>query len=128
MASSLKNLNVLFVDDDRLTVEITRRLLEKYFKKVYFTYDGDEALELYEKEKENIDVIISDYNMPHMQGDELAKQVLKIDENQTFFLYSSENIEDEAKEVGLEFLPKPFELEYFDYIASVHQEKSVLSA
>ncbi|MCV6607804.1 MAG: response regulator [Campylobacterales bacterium] len=120
----LQNLNVLFVDDDKMTVELTRAVLSKYFKNVYSAYDGQEALEMYKKNPEDFHVIISDYNMPNMNGGVFSKEILKINKEQCFFLFSIDNKEDEANEIGVNFLPKPLELDYLDYIsAEYHQEK-----
>ncbi len=76
--------------------------------------DGKEALEIINKEK--IDILISDHNMPHVTGIELYRTLLKRSERPFFVLSSGsdlETIESDEKlteeEVSqITFLPKPF--------------------
>ena len=68
------SMNVLIVDD----FATMRRILRNILKQLGFTNfveaeDGTTALEVLEKQK--IDLIISDWNMPKMTGLELLKAV-----------------------------------------------------
>jgi len=59
---------ILVVDDDALTLQVIARALEGY--EVTVARDGDEALRLVEPGS-RIDLLITDYLMPTMMGDEL---------------------------------------------------------
>ena len=78
----LKNQTVLFVEDEELAREKLAKLLSKLFKEVILASNGLEGLEKYEKSKitnEKIDLIISDINMPIMNGLEMLEKIREID-------------------------------------------------
>lgn len=78
----LKNQRVLFVEDEELAREKLAKLLSKLFKEVISASNGLEGLEKYEKSKitnEKIDLIISDINMPIMNGLEMLEKIREID-------------------------------------------------
>lgn len=72
----LKNLNILYAEDDlnqRQSVEKTLKLL---FKNVYTANDGEDALLLFEKY--NIQIVLLDYVMPKLDGYETATKIKKL--------------------------------------------------
>ena len=74
---SLKNLIILYVEDDNEVRENITQSLSYYVKDVLSARDGDEAFELYEKYSP--DIIITDIDMPGMSGLELAARVREYD-------------------------------------------------
>lgn len=62
---------ILFVDDD----PIAHKLIEVYLRswKVFYAFSGEDALDILDKE--NIQIVISDINMPNMNGIELLKKI-----------------------------------------------------
>ena len=78
----LRTQTVLFVEDEELARDVLAKILTKLFKKVITAANGQEGLENFNKEKntdEPIDLIISDINMPIMNGLEMLKNIRKID-------------------------------------------------
>lgn len=77
----MKKIAVLCVDDEKIILDSLKTQLENNFKNKYlFEYaeNGEEALELVEyflSEQVDILLVISDYQMPGMQGDEFAKRL-----------------------------------------------------
>jgi CheY-like chemotaxis protein len=78
----LKKQRVLFVEDEELAREKLAKLLSKLFKEVILASNGLEGLEKFEKSKitnEKIDLIISDINMPIMNGLDMLEKIREID-------------------------------------------------
>ncbi len=77
----MKKIAILCVDDEKIILDSLKIQLENNFKNKYlFEYaeNGEEALELVEYFlAENVDIllVISDYQMPGMKGDEFAKRL-----------------------------------------------------
>ncbi len=71
----------LVVDDEADIREILKEFLEGSGGKVRLASDGFEALDIYTKEKENIDVVITDLGMPRMSGEELSRRLKQVNPN-----------------------------------------------
>lgn len=65
---------LLLVDDDEYFREITRRQLEKQGYKVIEAADGPSAME--GLLNNSIDLILLDYILPNITGDQLAKELM----------------------------------------------------
>lgn len=68
-----KRLKVLVVDDSKVMRGIIRKMLGAASAEVLEACDGKQALELLAGQ--SVDCIISDWNMPRMQGIELLRRV-----------------------------------------------------
>jgi PAS domain S-box-containing protein len=78
----LKSLNVLFVEDEDLARVLLAKTLSKIFKNVFTSANGLEGFEKFKESQtsiEKIDLIISDINMPIMNGLEMLENIRKID-------------------------------------------------
>ena len=68
-----KELNILYVEDDAITLKKICSILSRTFKNVFSASNGKEALDYYQTNA--IDIIISDINMPIMNGLDMAKEI-----------------------------------------------------
>lgn len=75
----LKTITVLYVEDDYLIREQTKAMFQNLFKETIVASDGQEGLESYKENKDKIDVVVSDINMPNMDGLEMSEEIHKID-------------------------------------------------
>jgi PAS domain S-box-containing protein len=75
----LEKLNVLYVEDDMKIRTEMSEILGNFFGNVYTAEDGSVGLKLYNEKKDKIDVIVSDINMPVMNGIEMAKEIRQED-------------------------------------------------
>ncbi len=98
-----KDLKVLFVEDDTELLIETKEVLEDFFSSVTATTNGQEALEEYKKFYKNntyhYDLIITDINMPLIDGVQLIKEIHKINIEQSIIVISAYN--DSARLIQL---------------------------
>lgn len=105
----LKNLKILYIDDEDLIREDAVEYLSFYCDNVYEACDGKDGLEKYKEIKP--DVIITDIKMPKLNGLDMIKEIRKTDKTTkiiiaTAFLETSYLVE--AIELGLvKYLVKP---------------------
>ncbi|MBD3671111.1 MAG: response regulator [Gammaproteobacteria bacterium] len=111
--SKFENLQVLLVDDIKSMRTMIRGILFNIgIHKIHDAADGHEALSVLKQQE--IDLIISDWNMPKMDGLELLKAV-RADEkykDMPFLMITAENRKEnviDAIQAGTsEFIAKPF--------------------
>ncbi|MGO4886062.1 MAG: response regulator [Bryobacteraceae bacterium] len=68
-----KTPQILLVDDNRQGLIARKSVLQELGYNIATATSGAEALELFEKQ--NFDVVVTDYKMPRMDGIELIKQI-----------------------------------------------------
>ena len=90
----LKSITVLYAEDDLLVRREISEVFSKLFKNLYVACDGKEALEIYQKEKNNIDIIISDINMPKINGFEFLEEVKKENKEIPFIFITAHSQKD----------------------------------
>jgi two-component system chemotaxis response regulator CheY len=72
----IEKLRVLVVDDSNLARKhITRVLNNMGINNIITANDGTEAVELFQAEAEAFDLIVTDYNMPEMDGQQLTQYI-----------------------------------------------------
>jgi len=79
--SNLKNIKILYAEDESSLREITLNILKGFTKAQFVATNGLEGLELFKKHQEDIDLIITDVNMPQMNGLEMIKEIKRINPN-----------------------------------------------
>ncbi|MCX5862800.1 MAG: response regulator, partial [Deltaproteobacteria bacterium] len=72
------NETILLVEDWEMVRDLVVTVLEKFGYTVLSAGDGQEALEVYEKEQGNISLVILDILMPRMDGKECLEGLLRI--------------------------------------------------
>lgn len=81
-----KNFNLLIVDDEVVTLKLTKQGLEKLGYNVAIFSKPEESLVYFKENHSNVHLIISDKSMPKMRGIELLKEIRKIDKVVPFFI------------------------------------------
>ena len=112
--SSIKGKTFLLIDDEPMVTDICKMMLNKLGHKVLTAHSGIEGIKLYEANRNRIDLIISDFNMPGMNGQEVVDKVRVIDHGVKVLLSSgglSVAEEEEAIIRGFDgFIKKPYSL------------------
>lgn len=75
----LKELTILYVEDEESLRTILNEVLIRDFKEVYHAGNGKKGFEIF-KEK-HPDIVITDVNMPVMDGFEMTKKILLTNPN-----------------------------------------------
>lgn len=104
--------NILIVDDEPELRTMMKDILETHGHTVITAHNGKEALTVYEKEKEKIDLVISDLGMPVMDGRQFLATLRKQGSTVAFILitgYLDQGTKQDLLGEGAnEVLLKPF--------------------
>jgi diguanylate cyclase (GGDEF)-like protein len=110
----LKTISVLYVEDENDVREFTSKLLSSLLRKVYVAADGLQGLEVFKKNKEDIDLIVTDINMPKMDGLSMCEAIKKINAEIPLVITSAHNDTNFFKksiEIGVStYAMKPIDL------------------
>lgn len=109
--SRLKEITVLYCEDEASLREVTTGILKTFTKKQYVAEDGDIGLEYFKKHNDDIDIIITDVSMPNMNGLEMSKKIKEINPNVPIIVataFSNSEYLLEAIELGIDkYVLKP---------------------
>ena len=105
---------VLLVDDEEVILEVGQDLLEAMGYRILVARDGKEAVKVYKKNWDKIDIVVMDMVMPNMGGGEAYDRIREINPNVKVLLSSGFSIDGEASEIldrGCDgFIQKPFNM------------------
>jgi len=105
---------LLLVDDEQAVLEVGRGMLEALGYEVLTAEGGREALTIYRKNRETIDLVILDMIMPKISGGETYDRLRKLEPGVKVLLSSGYALDGQASEIlnrGCRgFIQKPFNL------------------
>ncbi len=110
---------VMIVDDSAVSLNVMALSLEKLNVKIFKAHDGVEALEVLDRDGDKISLVLTDYQMPKMDGLELTQEIRKRyrKDRMAILVLSGEDDKDAVFDffkVGAnDFLSKPFNFEEF---------------
>ncbi|MEA3553872.1 MAG: response regulator [Campylobacterota bacterium] len=111
----LKQSTLLYVEDDLNISGFFSNIMGQIFKKMYISYDGNEGLEVFKKHKDEIDIVITDINMPKLSGIDMIEYIREINYDVPIIIISAFGDEKSLKRiVNLAvdgFINKPFVLD-----------------
>jgi len=110
--------SLLYVEDEALVRRIAISYLKDYFIQVYEASDGKEALEVYYDKKP--DIIITDIQMPNLNGLEFCTQIRKNDDKTPIIISTAYTT--------TEYLLEAVSLNLVKYLVKPIKEKSLLEA
>ena len=105
---------ILIIEDEVSIRTIIKKYLSKFDIECIEAENGKKGLEIFKKNKDNIDLIIMDVMMPEMDGIECTREIRKLSNVPIIILTAKSEDEDEIEglEVGAnDFVTKPFNLE-----------------
>ena len=104
---------ILIADDEESIRTLLKRVLKNRCEKVITAKDGYEALQQYQFAKDIIDLVITDYNMPTMNGQQLIQEIRQTQTRHTPIILITANTltSQQAQNINAdEILTKPFQL------------------
>ena len=108
-----KNIKILYVEDDEIARENGVEYLQNFFETIYGASDAIVALQLYEKYKP--DIIITDIQMPKLNGLEFVKKIRQKDKKTQIIIITAFCDKD--------YLLKAIELQLVKYLIKPVKEK-----
>ncbi len=107
--------SILLVDDEKIILNVGMELLESMGYQVLVAGSGKEAIEVFKKNQDKIDMIILDTIMPEMGGNETYEKLKEINPGIKVLLSSGYGINDQAVQILAHdcdgFIQKPFSME-----------------
>ncbi|MCG2778596.1 MAG: response regulator [Desulfobacterales bacterium] len=105
---------ILLVDDEESIRQLGEELLGSFGYTVLTAPDGESALELYEKENEQVDLVILDLSMPGMGGKRCLEKLVEMNPRVKVIIasgYSVNGPTKDAVDAGAKgFVGKPYEI------------------
>jgi PAS domain S-box-containing protein len=103
---------ILLADDEESIRAVAASMLELIGYKVLTAVDGREAIDIYNEKKNEIDIVVLDMTMPHVDGGEAFKEIRRINPDAKVLIasgYSKEDIGARFAGKGVtEVLQKPY--------------------
>ncbi len=110
--SAPPNTTILFADDEETVRQLGKLFLERLGYNVLLAQNGPDALEIYQAEKNHIDLVIMDMTMPKLTGVQVLGMLLEINPNCKIIISSGHTQEASTQELirkgAKDFLAKPY--------------------
>lgn len=129
------SLKTLYLEDEQVVRTATLDIFEKIFEEILVGEDGQEGLEIFQKNPD-IDLVITDINMPHKNGFQAVKQMRDIKPKLHAIFVSGYSFEGFMEDMGSisginSYVKKPCDMSYLvkiiDNIATkVSEDKKLL--
>ena len=107
-----QDLTLLYVEDNEDAREMTTMILEDFFDNIIVAVDGEDGLKKFEEN--NIDLIITDINMPNLNGLQMCKKIRNIDAEVPIIVLSAHNEDSffmDSIKIGINgYLLKPIDI------------------
>ena len=105
---------ILLIDDEKMILDVGLELLEELGYTVLSAMSGQEAIDVFQKDQDNIDLVIMDMIMPGMGGGETFDRLKEINPAVKVLLSSGYSIDGQATKIlrrGCDgFIQKPFNM------------------
>jgi DNA-binding NtrC family response regulator len=119
---------VLVVDDDPDVLKMTCIYLRLHNYDIFSASDPRKALEIVNA-NHDIDLVISDVDMPQMRGTELVREIIQISPGTACMLVSGLEIDPESVPNGIPLLQKPINAtDLFSTINNILHSKGVAAS
>ena len=127
-----KELKILYVEDNPDARTFTLEMLNRFFKDITTAENGKDGLQNFKNDK--FDIVLTDINMPIMNGLDMAKEIKKINSSIPILVLSAHNEQNyfvSSIEIGIDgYLFKPLEINQFvktlfKSVEKIHLQKEI---
>ena len=112
----MKDYNILVIDDEAAQRDVLTGYLKKKGYKIFSASSGKEGIEI--AKNNSVDIILSDFKMPDLNGIEVLEQVKKINPEISFVIVTAYGtVENAVKAMRLgafDYISKPVDLDELD--------------
>ena len=103
---------ILMIEDNQSVCEMMGMFFKKEKWEAEFAYDGEAAVEVYEKDHETIDIVLLDLNLPKKDGMQVAADIRRVSPTVPIIMLTARDSESDQV-LGLEmgaddYVTKPF--------------------
>ena len=124
----LKRLKILYVEDDDVIRNELSNLLLGFFGKVFIEKDGESGLRTFLTNQKDIDLVLTDINMPKLSGIDMVKKIRDIGSTVPVFFataHSDSSFLFEAIKLKVyEYIVKPIDIKKF--LVSINDLANIL--
>ncbi len=110
-----EDLTLLYIEDNEESRRSSIGIFEEFFQNIILAVDGIDGLDKLEKNK--VDIIITDINMPHMDGLTMIEKIKEVDKTTPIIILSAHNEAHyllESIKLAIDgFMLKPLQMESF---------------
>lgn len=114
---------MLLVDDEPLVRNVEQHMLSNAGFRVLVAASGEEAVQVFNRQHESIDLVILDYTMPGLSGAEAWGELRDIDPAVNVVFCSGNCSDEEADQLLAQgakgYIPKPFLMS--DFVPKIQQ-------
>jgi signal transduction histidine kinase len=112
-----KTLTILYVEDNQDSRESTLKMLNHFFDNIIIAEDGLIGLDKFKTNQESIDIVLTDINMPNMNGIEMLESIRDLDKLIPCIILSAHDEIDfflRSIKLGIDgYILKPVEIKQF---------------
>ena len=105
---------VLLVDDEKTIIDVCTQMLQRLGYHVLEAIDGQQAIDIFEKEKDAIDIVLLDMRMPGMNGATVYNRLIQIQPDVKVILFSgffeNQHIRKILENENVDLIQKPVRL------------------
>ena len=122
-----QTLKLLYVEDNKEARESTTLILEEFFNDIIVAVNGEDGYEKFIENKDSINLIITDINMPKLNGLEMTAKIREKSPYLSILILSAYNESDffiDSIKLGVDgYLLKPINIDQFINILSIVTSK-----
>lgn len=106
--------SILIVDDEKAILDLLELAFSDFNINCFKASNGQEALEVFHKNKDSIKAVLTDMEMPKIGGKQLFFKLMEIDPSLNVILFSGYSNNDDVQDCldngAITFFYKPFKL------------------